>query len=56
MPEKQKCPRCADGQVTRCAGKLEQSGKTYLPTSVWTCDVCGYVRYDAAAGVRWRSL
>ncbi len=56
MIDRDKCPMCADGEVRRSEGKLEQSGATYLPTAVWTCNVCGYVRYDPATDARWRSL
>jgi hypothetical protein len=45
---------CSDGVLTRTEGKLDQSGETYLPTTVWSCDVCGCVRYDPAK-VTWRS-
>jgi len=50
------CPMCADGEVTRSEGRLEQSGETYLPTSIWTCNTCGYVRYEAAVVVHWRPV
>jgi hypothetical protein len=45
---------CTDGVLTGTDGKLDQSGNTYLPTTVWTCDVCGCVRYDPANVARWR--
>ncbi len=51
-----KCPMCAEGEVSRTEGKLEQSGATYLPTSVWRCNSCGYVRYDPAPSAQWRPL
>ncbi len=54
MIDRDKCPMCADGEVTRSEGKLEQSGATYLPTAVWTCNVCGYVRYEPAMAAHWR--
>ncbi len=56
MTDRDKCPMCADGEVTRSEGKLDQSGTTYLPTVVWTCTLCGYVRYEPAPSARWRSL
>jgi len=46
---------CTDGVLTGTDGKLDQSGDTYLPTTVWACDVCGCVRYDAAQVAPWRS-
>jgi hypothetical protein len=46
---------CPDGEVTASEGKLEQSGNTYLATTVWTCSLCGYVRYEPALSARWRS-
>ncbi len=56
MPDRAHCPMCADGEVVRSEGKLDQSGNTYLPTSVWTCANCGYVRWDPAVVVHWRPL
>ena len=56
MMERVKCPMCAQGEVTKAEGCLDQSGATYLPTSVWSCDVCGYVRYDPAPSTRWQPL
>lgn len=56
MKERAKCPMCAQGEVTRAEGCLDQSGATYLPTSVWSCDVCGYVRYDPAPSARWQAM
>ncbi len=56
MTDRDKCPMCAAGEVTRSDGKLEQSGATYLPTAVWTCNLCGYVRYDPAMSAQWRPL
>jgi hypothetical protein len=46
---------CADGVLTASEGKLDQSGHTYLPTTMWSCDTCGCVRYDAANSARWQS-
>jgi uncharacterized Zn finger protein len=54
MNERAHCPMCSDGEVTRSEGRLEQSGNTYLPTSMWTCNTCGYVRYEPAVVVHWR--
>ena len=56
MPEIRKCPMCSRGEVTKAEGRLDQSGATYLPTAVWTCHTCGYVRYDPATATRWRPL
>ncbi len=50
------CPMCADGEITKGEGRLEQSGNTYLPTPMWTCNICGYVRYEPAVVVHWRPL
>jgi hypothetical protein len=55
MTRTAKCPMCADGVLTTAEGKLDQSGETYLPTTVWTCDRCGCVRYDRAKVAGWRS-
>ena len=55
MSRRAKCPMCTDGVLTGSDGKLDQSGNTYLPTTVWTCDVCGCVRYDPANVARWRA-
>ena len=57
MTERAKCPMCGEGEVTRAEGGLDQSGTTYLPTTVWTCDVCLCARYEPAApAARWRPL
>jgi rubredoxin len=55
MPVREKCPMCADGEVTRGEGWLEQSGDTCLPTMVWTCSVCGYVRFEPATEAWWQA-
>ncbi len=55
MPERAKCPMCADGVITRSEGRLDQCGNTHLPTTAWTCDICGYVRYDPALEAQWRA-
>jgi len=55
MSEPRACPICRSGQLTRREGRLDQSGETYLPTSVLGCTVCGYVKWQPALGVRWRS-
>ena len=39
----------------RGEGQLEQSGDTWLPTTVWTCRRCGYARYEPALEAHWRS-
>lgn len=54
MADRAKCPRCSGGTLTRSEGKLDQCGDTYLPTSVWTCDVCGCARYEPAVAAQWR--
>lgn len=54
MPDNVHCPMCSDGVAVRRDGRLEQSGDTFLPTTVWTCDRCGYARYEAALDARWR--
>ena len=56
MIDRDKCPMCADGEITRSEGRLDQSGATYLPTNVWTCAVCGYVRFDPATATQWLPL
>ncbi len=48
------CPCCKAGTLSRGEGRLDQSGDSYLPTVVWSCGRCGYSRYDAATGKRWR--
>jgi rubredoxin len=55
MPETRACPMCDGGEVVCREGRLEQSGDTYLPTTVSTCTICGYARFEPALGVRWRS-
>lgn len=55
MSESVHCPMCDDGVAVRGEGRLEQSGDTWLPTTVWTCDRCGYTRWEAALGARWRA-
>ncbi len=56
MTDGAKCPMCGDTDVKRAEGCLDQSGATYLPTTVWECRVCGCVRYDPAPSARWRPL
>jgi hypothetical protein len=48
------CPICRDGVLTRSEGRLDQSGDSYLPTVVWTCERCEYTRYEPALHARWR--
>ena len=55
MTRRAKCPMCRDGFLTATEGKLDQSGGTYLPTTVWSCDVCGCARYEGAQASPWRS-
>jgi hypothetical protein len=47
---------CADGVLTATEGRLDQSGATYLPTTIWSCNTCGCARYESATRVAWRSL
>ncbi len=54
MPDYVSCPMCEDGVAVRAEGRLEQSGDTWLPTTVWTCDRCGWAHYDAARDTHWR--
>jgi ribosomal protein L37AE/L43A len=54
MSEKSGCPWCKEGQLVKREGRLDQSRDAYLPTTVWSCARCGYVRYDAAQDVHWR--
>jgi hypothetical protein len=56
MTEGTRCPICQAGSIHRGEGRLDQSGGTYLPTTVWTCDVCGYARYESALGAAWRAV
>ncbi len=49
------CPICHAGPLARGEGKLDQSGDSYLPTVVWSCGCCGYARFEAATGRRWRA-
>lgn len=55
MTEGTRCERCLAGVIHRGQGKLDQSGNTYLPTTVWTCDVCGLASYEPALGTPWRA-
>ncbi|HEY6106517.1 MAG TPA: hypothetical protein VIV59_11075 [Anaeromyxobacteraceae bacterium] len=55
MPESVHCPMCDDGVAVRGEGRLDQSGDTWLPTTVWTCRCCGTARYEPALGARWRA-
>ncbi len=45
---------CDGGEMVRREGRLEQSGNTYLPTTVSHCTLCGYARFEPAIGVRWK--
>jgi hypothetical protein len=56
MTERARCPICGQSEVRSAEGALDQSGTTYLPTTVWTCDACGCVRYEPAPSARWRPL
>lgn len=55
MIEGQRCSMCQAGEIRQSQGRLDQCGNTYLPTTVWTCDVCGFARYEAARDVPYRS-
>lgn len=55
MTEGARCERCLAGVIRRTEGKLDQCGNTYLPTTVWTCDVCGLASYEPARGTSWRT-
>lgn len=48
------CPICIDGEVVRRDGQLDQSGQTFLPTSVTTCTTCGWARYEPARHATWQ--
>lgn len=49
------CPMCREGELAATEGRLEQSGDSYLPTTVWSCATCGYTRFAPALHARWRS-
>lgn len=55
MAERERCPMCDAGDLTRATGQLEQSGETFLPTIVSSCAICGYARFEPALGVQWRA-
>lgn len=55
MSERGACPMCDGGELVRREGRLDQSGDTYLPTTVATCPQCGYARFEPALDVHWRS-
>jgi hypothetical protein len=46
---------CDAGEVVAQEGRLDQSGDTYLPTTVRRCGLCGYAEWKPALGVRWRA-
>jgi rubredoxin len=54
MERQRLCPICAAGDVVPTAGRLDQSGETYLPTVVWACNTCGYARYEPAVHAGWQ--
>ncbi len=56
MSEHDRCPMCQAGEMTRSEGRLDQSGDTYLPTTLWSCAICGFARYEPALSAHWRSL
>ncbi len=49
------CPMCRDGVLLLTEGRLDQCGDSYLPTAVWSCERCGYSRFEPALHARWRS-
>ncbi len=54
MADREICPMCAQGEVVRGEGRLDQCGDTYLPTEVRSCAVCGFTTYAPALAARWR--
>jgi len=52
---RERCKVCGNGEVQPHAGRLEQSGDTYLPTIVWACATCGFSRFEPAVGAHWRA-
>jgi hypothetical protein len=46
---------CDAGDLRCATGQLEQSGETFLPTTVSTCEICGYARFEPALGVHWEA-
>jgi hypothetical protein len=46
---------CDAGDLARATGQLEQSGETFLPTTVSSCAICGYARFEPAVGAHWRA-
>jgi len=55
MAQRERCPMCDAGDLTQTSGQLEQSGETFLPTTVWSCEICSYARFAPALGVHWRA-
>jgi hypothetical protein len=55
MANTRECPICAAGEMVRREGRLDQCGDTYLPTTVSTCTLCGYAKFEPALGVRWKA-
>ncbi len=56
MSEHDRCPMCQAGEMARSEGRLDQSGYTYLPTTCWSCAICGFARFEPALGAHWRSM
>jgi hypothetical protein len=54
MSDGVRCPICIDGEVVLQEGRLDQSGQTYLPTSVTLCTTCGWARYEPARTAAWQ--
>jgi hypothetical protein len=55
MADRATCPMCAQGEIERSEGRLDQCGDTYLPTVVWSCTACGWLKYEPALGAHWRN-
>lgn len=49
----QACPICRQGTLECFEGRLDQSGNSYLPTTVWRCPRCEYARFEPALKARW---
>jgi len=55
MTESHRCPMCGEAELRCREGRLEQSGNTHLPTTIWSCSACGWARWEPARGVAWRA-
>lgn len=56
MTDHDRCPMCLAGEVVRSEGRLDQSGHTYLPTTMFSCAICGFARYEPALATQWRPV